>query len=90
MRPIMPRASTTASPGLTLLARAGVQDHGLQERPVGAADHLRQDRMDIGIGHGMQQQLIALAPGPASPRRHSPLPQPRILFLELQIFLIDR
>ena len=74
---------------LDIIGGAGVQDHGLQEGPVGPADHPRQDGMDAGIGHGMQQRLVARHPVLHHHRDVAPLPQARILVLEAKIFLID-
>ena len=42
-----------------------------------------------GIGHRIEQKLIALQPLLEHERRVLPLPQPRVFFLEAQIFLID-
>ena len=54
-----------ARQGMILAPR--IQDHGLQKRTAGPADHPRQDGVHLGIGHGMQQRLVTAAPGPAAP-----------------------
>ncbi len=78
-----------ALPRLDALRLPGVEDHGLEERPVGAADDAGHHRGQARIGYGVEQELVALD---ARVEHHGgvlPLPQSRILFLEPQILLVD-
>ena len=73
MRPIMPRVIDHRLTRFDALVLAGVEDHGVEERAVGAADDMRRDGRQRRIVHGVEQQLIALQPLFEDERRVLPL-----------------
>ena len=75
--------------GLDALRLAGVEDHGLQERLVGTADDARHHRGQRGIGHGVQQELVALDAIVEHDGGVAPLAQAGILVLQAKIFPVD-